>query len=183
MKKLKPKKNSFAPLSTCGRSFTIIELMVAIFVILVGLIGGMTAISRMFILTSLSSSRLTAAYLAQEGIEIVRNIRDSNWLETRTATTTPWDEGLSNCSGGCEADYTILGVEDPSISTYFDRKLKINPDDGFYSYTSGDETKFKREITINHEGNNVLNIVVEVTWQEKGQSYSFSVQEKLYNWW
>jgi len=37
-------------------------------------------VQKMLIYTFTSSARLTAAYLAEEGIEVVRNIRDNAWM-------------------------------------------------------------------------------------------------------
>jgi hypothetical protein len=40
---------------------------------------------------SLNQSKLIAYYLGQEGIENIRNIRDTNWLNDRA-----WDQGISS---------------------------------------------------------------------------------------
>jgi len=41
---------------------------------------------------NVSTLRITASYLAQEGIEIVKNIRDTNCLERASS----WNYGLAN---------------------------------------------------------------------------------------
>lgn len=164
-----------------NKGFTLLEVIAAIFVITVGMIGAMSAVQKTITLISVSSSRLTAVYLAQEGIEIVRNIRDGNWLEGRTIDT-PWDEGLNICSAGCEGDYTILAGEDPVLSVYQDRKLRIDPINGFFNYTTGGETKFKRKITIILDGSDILKVLVEVNWVEREMPQTLSAQENLYKW-
>jgi len=73
-----------------GAGFTILELMTAIVVISIGVLGAYSVVQQIFSYTSISSYRLTAAYLAQEQIEIVRNARDVNWLEN----DPEWKEGL-----------------------------------------------------------------------------------------
>ncbi len=161
-----------------------LEMMMAIFVILVGVLGVMSLIQRVLFFGSISHSRLAAAYLAQEGIEIIRNIRDTNWLEARTVAND-WDEGLTNCSTGCAADYNHSygpNLTDPDLSI-------INPDtflnidgNGFYSYSSGTQTKFKRKIKISSISPDALNVLVEISWTDKEATYSLSVQENLYNW-
>lgn len=161
--------------------FTLLEVIVAIFVIVVALVGGTSAILRALTLTSFSSPRLIATYLAQEGIEITRSIRDTNWLEARTMAN-PWDEGLNDCSSGCELDYTLLGTVDPNLAPYQDRKLRVDPVNGFYNYITGDETKFKRKVTITKPEETTLNVLIEVSWAEKGVPHSISVQENIYNW-
>ena len=173
-----------------GGGFTLLETLIAIFVITVGLIGGMSAIVQTLRLSSYSSSKLTAAYLAQEGIEIVRNIRDTNWLEAETASNY-WDEGLFACSIGCIVDYKHsygLSFIDPVLPSFFpgnpntDKFLNIDSD-GFYSYAAGAPTKFKRLVIIHAATESQkLEVAVRVTWSAWGKFYSFSVQENLYDW-
>jgi len=65
---------------SCITGFTILEVMVAIFVITVGVISVFNVVQNVTMFSRVNSSRLTATYLAQEGIELVRNQRDTNWL-------------------------------------------------------------------------------------------------------
>jgi type II secretory pathway pseudopilin PulG len=123
-----------------NRSFTLIESVVAIFLLTVGTVGAFSLIQRTLAFTATSSSRLVAAYLAQEGIELVRNIRDSNYL-----AKIDWNSGLTACASGCEMDYN-----DTVLSSFAGRFLKI--DGGFYNYDSGTNTIFKRKITIASPG-------------------------------
>jgi len=158
----------------------LIEVIAAIFVITTGVVGALIAIQQTMARTQASTDRLIAHYLAQEGIEIIRNIRDGNWLENRNVTTS-WKEGLTACSAGCEIDYNNFnnpGAEDPSLQSYNGGQfLRIDPTSGFYNYTSGDETKFKRKITIT-EDLDKLKVSVTVYWD----SHEITVEEYLYNW-
>ena len=70
-------------------SFTLIETLVAISLLTVGTVGAFTLIQKTIAFTSVVSSQLQASYLSQEGIEIVRNIRDTNYLKGEN-----WNEGL-----------------------------------------------------------------------------------------
>ena len=161
--------------------FTLLEVMATVFVVTVGLVGVFNVITNLGISASISSDRLIASYLAQEGIEIIRNIRDGNLLEQIKDQTNPWDEGLMGCSFGCEVDYTISTEEDPILQSYQSRFFKINSN-GFYNYTIGSDTKFKRKITITQESADALRVEVLVDWQTRGKSYQFSALEKIYNW-
>ncbi|KPJ56512.1 hypothetical protein AMJ49_04685 [Parcubacteria bacterium DG_74_2] len=160
-----------------NKGFTLLEITITVFVLIASLVGVSSVFSRLTSQASFNSSRLIAVYLAQEGIELVRNIRDGNWLED-----ADWDEGLNSCSGptGCEIDYNNFnnpGAEDPNLQLYANRFLKIN-DNGFYNYSSGADTKFKRKITITKIAADELKVSVTVEWP-KG---SVTVQEHLYNW-
>lgn len=162
------------PFSAGGRrGFTLIELIVAVFLIIVGTLGSFTLIQRIVSFTSISSSNLVAAYLAQEGIEVVRNTRDTNYLKGDA-----WDDGLDACSTGCEVDY-----ESFNLSPDLGRFLNIGGDFGdyFYTYNAGFTTIYKRKITIVPQVD-VLDVLVEVYWQERGNSHQVTAQTKLYNW-
>ncbi len=155
------------------KGFTIIELMISIFILVIGIIGVYSAFSTMVILTSDISLKFTASYLAQEGLELVRNMRDTNWILGRD-----WNYGLVVCENGCEADYkTAPG----SLSPYGANYLSMDAN-GLYSYGLGDSTSFKRRINITLQEDSVLKVVVEILWDEKDQQYSFEAEEYLYDW-
>jgi len=194
------------------KGFTLIELVISIFILSFAVVGIFNAFSIVNILTSDSADRLTGTYLAQEGIEIVRNIRDTNWLnmDAGTLASATWSDGLS-CGSGCEADYTTgTGVSGAfAMSPWASRPLlAVAGTNSFYNYTGGTQTKFKRKITINPltdvDGNStrthIMDVIVQVSWNEKATVlYSgatagvdcnatgktpncITVEETLYNW-
>ena len=75
--------------SSLSRGSTLAELLVAV-TILVTAVSSLVALSINNSCTERQATeRLVAGQLASEGIEVVRNIRDSNWLAGQ-----PWDSGL-----------------------------------------------------------------------------------------
>ncbi len=175
---LKNKTKIKLPLSSeNGAGFTLIEIIVAISILSFGILLVYNAFSMIVNLTYNISSRFTAAYLAQEGLEIVKNLRDNNYINN-----TVWSTGLTGCTTGCQADYK---TENPAqLMPYNNAFLALN-DDGFYSYDAGGSpTIFTRKITINNVlGNSdILNVDVLVSWSYRGQSFSFDANEYLYNW-
>ena len=151
-----------------NKSFTLIEVLLSLFLIANGALGAFALLQRNLAFSSITSARLQASYLCQEGIEIIKNIRDTNWLERKN-----WSEGLG--AGDWEADYN-----DQALTSFANRYLKT--DGGFYNYDSGSNTKFIRKITISPDGPDILKILVEVSWQERGRSHQVSAQANLYNW-
>jgi Tfp pilus assembly protein PilV len=71
--------------------FTIIEVVVALFLLTVGVFGGYALFQQTVVTSALNQSRLVAFYMTQELFETVRNIRDSNWL---VRPVIPWDTGM-----------------------------------------------------------------------------------------
>ena len=160
------------------KGFTMLELIVAIFITTVGILSAHNAVSQIVYYTRHVSNKFTAAYLAKEGIEIVRNIRDKNILNGNL-----FNKDLGQ--GNYEADY-----DDTGLSPFGDNYLKTTTG-GFYSYSStGSETKFKRKITITNgtdgsDGDDIIDYItvsVSVMWEEKGKLYTITAQEKLYDW-
>lgn len=184
--------------------FTMMEVLIAIFVFLVGIIGVVALLQQITVYAAVSSSKLTANYLSQEGLEIVRNIRDTNWLQSRTATSIAWDDGIPNPENNYQVDYTTTTLADTATEDCSPPQppyncqlysgngdfLKLNTD-GFYNYSLGTNTKFKRKITISGKTDltnpsdgtfDMFTVTVVVEWQDKGKTYQVSSKEYLYNW-
>jgi len=169
------------------RGFSILEVIITIFVIIVGIVGVYSLVPRIVAISFANKDKFIASQLAKEGMELTRNIRDSNWLEQIGNPANLWDEGLvsdcggvCNCLSGCRIDYTMLGAPDPVLPVYSAAYLNIDGD-GFYSYSASlTQTKFQRKITISKVLNQYLEVTVEVFWQPDNSV--FTVKERLYNW-
>jgi len=149
------------------KSFTLVETIIAITIFSIGVVGIFSSFPRVIEYFSQSRDRFIASQLAQEGLEVVRNIRDSNYIQKNN-----W---LTNLSNG---DY-ILQYNSTSLLPYQDIPLKISSDN-LYNYTDGNNTKFKRKITIENINATTTRITVTVSWLGKGSP--FVVREILYNW-
>lgn len=68
---------------------TLVELIAASFVLAVGLVGVLALTTANVRNQTIGNIRLVGSNLAREGIELARNIRDTNWIQT-----LPWDQGL-----------------------------------------------------------------------------------------
>lgn len=150
---------------------------------------GITIIALMAILALLryvivagrySADRFVATNLAMEGIEIVRAIRDSNWLATSPPKT--WNEGL-------DAGEYLVDYRNTSLLPFANQFLNISNIDpypkGYYSYDAGQPTKFKRKITLDPAStgcsdypDDCISVLSEVTWGAN----SVVLEDRLYNW-
>ena len=74
---------------------SLMETIVAIAVMLAVVVAVLALVTSSVVGQKESEFQITAVNLAREGIEVVRGIRDSNWL-----AGAPWDQGLT---GGTKA--------------------------------------------------------------------------------
>ncbi len=152
-----------------NKGFTLLETIVAVGLIVVGLVAALVLITTSLFYVSNIQDRLAAANLTAEGIEVVRNIRDNNWLQNLV-----WNNGLAD--GDYQAAYDSM-----SLSLYSADPLLLDSN-GVYNYTSGETTSYVRKISILNLSNYEIRIVAAVTWQRRGITYSSSAEEHLFNW-
>ena len=161
------------PLSSRA-GFTLVEALVALTVLSIGLIGAYSAAtSTLFLATSLKNSMI-ASGLAQEGTEVIRAIRDTNWFAEAS-----FDTGLS--TGTYEVEWNSV----PPLTNYQDRFL-YRGSGGRYKYAvtpGGVLTIFKRKITVTNPGNGQdVTVVSEVTWKERQRDRIVRTESRLFNW-
>jgi len=85
------------------KGFTLIEMVVSIFIIVIAVVGILQVTSKYVQKTKFEKETYVAALLGQEAIEIVKNIRDNNWINSTT-----WNTGLAD--GDYEVDYDDTGL-------------------------------------------------------------------------
>lgn len=146
----------------------LIESVVAINVILVGLLGVFNLLSSSLALNRDVGQKFVATYLAAEGIEVVKNLIDTNYAESR-----PWNEGLS------DGTYSVSYDSD---SLVFNSEENLRLENGIYGYESGEETLFRRDINIELISSDEIKVVSVITWQTKKGSRSVDLEDYFFNW-
>jgi len=172
------------------RGFMLLELIIGIFILIVAVAGIHSLVSRFFVYNRYLCSKMTAAYLTQEGIEIVKNIRDTNWIEGGG-----WTEGIFCCEPAssnyscpphtscvcnmCEGDFESTRLSTVSINNH---KLEIDAN-GFFGYPAfGTRTDFERIISVSKQADDYIEVCVTTQWGEETEKYKVKACDKLYNW-
>lgn len=160
------------------QGFTLVEVIIAIAITVTALISAIVLIAFSSSSIKINKSKIIAVGLAQEGLEVVKNIRDNNWLhncpvcDRRTAAN--WRIGLGE--GDWRVQYnleTLLSFEaDP---------LKIDGN-GLYQYINGPETFFYRRVNIQYLTDDQIKVISQITWNEKGKDQTISAEAVYYNW-
>ncbi|MCB9802850.1 prepilin-type N-terminal cleavage/methylation domain-containing protein [Candidatus Nomurabacteria bacterium] len=113
-----------------NQGFTLLEMILALAVVSIGIMGAFTLSLANLNTARDNYNRVLAANLAREGVELVRNIRDSNWLKIDNnidcgAGPCTWDQGLSYGTSTINYDDTSLNqlFGSMSIEDCFDDEL------------------------------------------------------------
>lgn len=176
--------------TTLKKSQTLVEVLVAIGITVIALIGILNIALSYLALGGQTAERTIANYLAREGIEISRIIRDSQWLNPIKV----WPYGLENDKWIAQYDDTSFTAAtfsgDETIENCTNCQLYLTSD-GFYNRTqTGTATIFRRMITIStgDDLGTVCNsdcekkIEVKVYWTERGRSHQITLESRLTNW-
>ena len=175
--KQKNKKKSQSDFSLqTSRGFTLVETFIAIAILLIAITGPLFLVTKGLATSKMAKGQITAMYLAQEAIEYIRNVRDGNILNGDN-----WLNGLGSCVGSkCKIDSPDRDIDSCSGVC---ENLRYNSASYLYGYTSGDTSRFKREVEITEiSSNKEMEIVVNMYWSDGPNNRQFTVKEKLMNW-
>lgn len=160
-----------------NNGFSIIEIMVVITIITIGLVGLLALTAQNIKVLYTNRNNLVAAYLAQEGLELIRGIRDNNWKSGYA-----WNNGIG--SGNYVLDYTgyisggIGGIDSATA------KLQLSPQ-GFYYHDQAPpldpDSNFSRLITISGDSAS-SSVVARVRFRSRGQTSDYLAETILYDW-
>ncbi len=152
------------------KGFTLVETLVTLVILTVALIPILNLSSGASRVSSDIQNNLVAAGLAQEGVEVIHAIRDTNWFNNQA-----FDSGLSDGVYQVEWNSTTL--------LSLDSNPVLNLNNGRYTYSGGTPTKFTRTVTITKINTGELRVVSQVTWLGRANdAKSISAEDHLFNW-
>ncbi len=162
-------------------AFTLIETFVAITVLLMALVGPMSIAAQSLRIAYYARDQVTAFYLAQEGVEYVRAMRDQNYL-----ANTPWLTGIADCeNASCVIDFPNFTHAVCPVGTTCP-PVYVSSDTTLYNENaaSGPASPFTRVLTITPISgtNDEVELTVTVSWASAGISRQFRIIENLFNW-
>jgi len=158
------------------RGFTLVEMLVAITVLLVGIASPLTIASKGLFAARVARDQMVASYLASEAIDYVRAVRDTNALQGSN-----WLSGLGPCDtgNGCKID-----VVQGNVSGCGGSCDVFNLYQGSYQYAGqGIPTTFQRIIRVDETvSEQEATLSVTVNWQSGFITRSVTMEETLLNW-
>lgn len=171
-----------------SRGFTLIETLVAIFIMAVVVTGPVSFAQSGLRAAFLARDQVTAFYLAQDAIETIKNERDNNILE---GGDRDWLVGFNSCVSGtanhaCRIDTATSSISPSDCGGNDCPPLKFDDTTKKFGYGStGSPSKYIRNIYMDEVvDNQELQIVVEIKWTSGflATERRIIVQENIYNW-
>lgn len=126
------------------KGFSLIEVMFACVVLTVGILAMISLMVSNISHSMGARDQIIASELAQEGIELVRNVRDNNFAADKKAFAADF---ANDDKDNCRIDKDSTDVADCNNGQ---NRKKLFLENGYYVHSdgAGDETKFQRKILI-----------------------------------
>jgi len=170
-----------------NKGFSILEASVVMGVVSIGLLGVFSLILQNIQVQKVNKNMLVASMLAQEGLELIRNIRDDNWI----TTGNDWDLDIAGWNNNdFTVDYTMALTNANGIGDVL-AKLYKNSANNFYTHASVGNTKtmYSRLIIVDGIDASVpadgvidyYKVKSHVQWKEKVLK-DYIAETYLYNW-
>jgi hypothetical protein len=146
--------------------------------------------------TNYAKQKIIAGYLAQEGAEYMRNLRDSKVISAVNAETG-WNDfktQIINCidPGACYFDDSSLLIGQDITQTIFSScdspsscpELYYSSSSGMYNYDNigGKKSGFIRRIVVNLINVNEIKVTSTVSWNQSSGQRQVIFSENLFNW-
>lgn len=194
------------------RGFTLVEALVAIAIISLSVAGPLVTANRAVTAAQNARQQLTASYLAQEGIEYVRAMRDNEYLialnsGSENASSNAWNNFFNGLDAASITQCRVTTcLFDPAQNMGTGSGLSLNPcvgpsctplqlatiANGQFAYTQqgGTATSFTRKIQVNDVidtvtgviNPNEVRVVSTVSWMFHATPYSVTITDHLTSW-
>ena len=172
-----------------NKGFSLLEASIVMGVVSVGILGVFSLVLQNIQVQKVNKNILVASMLAQEGLELARNIRDDNWI---ASPAVAWDLDIAGLGA---IDYMMNlgaandGDSDGDITEEANTRLYINGA-GFYTFLSVGNTKtmYSRLITadgVDASMDGVIDyykVTSHVQWQGRDGLKDYIAETHLYNW-
>jgi prepilin-type N-terminal cleavage/methylation domain-containing protein len=172
-----------------NKGFTVLETMIAILIASMAIAGASLAARGGIRAGGIAKEEVKAFYLAQEALEFLSNVRDSNEISTLNGTPKDWLYGIASaasdpCYPGkiCTVDPSD-SVSPLSACSGICSNLRQHPSDYRMGYNpTWNTTQYRREITLERTSQSEAVVAIRVAWDHGGETREFRTKSMLTNW-
>lgn len=153
------------------KAFTLVEVVIAITVISVTMVAVYGLIISVMNANQRNLHNLQASYLAAEGLEVFRFMRDSNWLGNYS-----WDTDFHlYVNSQIEADWS---------KTVYLYETEINPywSFGMIDNAAVGEIYFREFLIEKTDTEKTIQVTCTVSWDERGIAKTYALSTFLSDW-
>ena len=173
-----------------NKAFTLVEIIIVAGILSSVLLLVFQTIVSIFESGQAIENSVKASFLAQEGMEIIRAVSDTNWLKNPN-DSSKWKDRFFSCGTNICYFRVEYGIE-PSSGLYkmypsssgwknSDPYLKIDTQ-GFYNYSSGQDSIYKRVVILEDISSDIVKMTVKVFWKGRFFDREIKLIDYLYNW-
>ncbi len=176
--------------------FTLVEVLISLLIFTVAVVGVITVSSQGSMNVNSAKNKVVATFLADEGIELARAMRDTSIVSTVAAGGTEsdgWDAfvsapGTSLCGTACDIDPTnttpgIVFPDSANVQPCTPYCILNLTSVGYYtSFAPGTPSIFSRKITIDTSVSQEAKVTSTVQWKEGLSTLSATQEETMFNW-
>ncbi len=181
-----------------NKGFTLVEALVAVAIFTVSVLALMVVLSDSVANTAYAKKKIIATYLAQEGIEYMRNLRDT-YVLYQSSTSDGWNDFKVKVSP-CDTELLAVCYFDDQNLNFSSQIKPITAIDifsctnadcpyllydkvtGRYNYATGAITDLIREIRITNTNSDEMRVVSTVSWTQGSGKYEITLSANLFNW-
>lgn len=141
--------------------FSFLESIISVFILSFGIVAVMPLISSSLNDSHDSRDQIIAAFLAQEGVELVINERDNNWAKGEGEKAFKGQSNFpSDSEEECRIDYkSSAGITNADCGSSLNKWLYLNSN--YYDHNdsvSANKSKFQRKISIQYKKSDGTNV-------------------------
>ncbi len=166
-----------------NKGFTLLEALVSIGIFTMSVLAMLSILAQGISNTNYAKKKIIASYLAQEGVEQIRNIRDTTVIsnEDRSAGWAEFKSVISDfCGSGCYLQEFNL----PATCTESCPPILYHNGSGIYNYVldGGVESGYVVTITVESVSDDEVKVNSTVSWDKGSTDYSLKFSDNLFNW-
>lgn len=160
------------------KGFTLIEVVVILFIATMGITASLSLALKSAYFQSVQKDLLGVVFLANEGLELMTNFRDTNRI-----IGNDYDNWTGLASAGIGENfykvdyYTLLATP----TTGIDDSILQQDSLGFYGHNTSSDSIFKRMITTQAEGLASTSVETWIKWTRRGEDYNYKLETVLYD--